>query len=93
MPWNLTSDRPIFMQIIEIIQLEIISGKYRPGDKRHLCVILHPSSRQSQHDAESTIRIRTQRTCLFPADERTLYYGGCENDRRIKIISCKRENP
>lgn len=33
MPWNLTSDRPIFMQIIEIIQLEIISGKYRPGDK------------------------------------------------------------
>ena len=33
MPWNLTSDRPIFMQIIEIIQLEIISGKYRPDDK------------------------------------------------------------
>ena len=33
MPWNLTSDCPIFMQIIEIIQLEIISGKYRPGDK------------------------------------------------------------
>ena len=33
MPWTLTSDRPIFMQIIEIIQLEIISGKYRPGDK------------------------------------------------------------
>ena len=33
MPWNLTSDRPIFMQIIEIIQLEIISGKYRPSDK------------------------------------------------------------
>lgn len=33
MPWNLTSDRPIFMQIIKIIQLEIISGKYRPGDK------------------------------------------------------------
>ena len=33
MQWNLTSDRPIFMQIIEIIQLEIISGKYRPGDK------------------------------------------------------------
>lgn len=33
MPWNLTSDRPIFIQIIEIIQLEIISGKYHPGDK------------------------------------------------------------
>lgn len=33
MPWNLTSDRPIFMQIIEIIQLDIVSGKYAPGDK------------------------------------------------------------
>ncbi len=33
MPWNLTSDRPIFMQLIEIIQHDIISGKYAPGDK------------------------------------------------------------
>lgn len=33
MPWNLNSDRPIFMQLIEIIQLDIISGKYAPGDK------------------------------------------------------------
>ncbi len=33
MSWNLTSDRPIFIQIIEVIQLDIISGKYSPGDK------------------------------------------------------------
>ncbi len=33
MTWNLTSDRPIFMQIIEIMQLSIVSGKYAPGDK------------------------------------------------------------
>lgn len=33
MPWNLNSDRPIFLQIIEVIQLDIISGKYAPGDK------------------------------------------------------------
>lgn len=33
MPWNLTSDRPIFIQIVEIMQLDIISGKYAPGDK------------------------------------------------------------
>ncbi|MBO5373622.1 MAG: GntR family transcriptional regulator [Lachnospiraceae bacterium] len=33
MPWNLTSDRPIFIQIIEVIQLDIISGKYAPGEK------------------------------------------------------------
>ena len=33
MPWNLDSDRPIFIQIIEKIQMDIISGLYHPGDK------------------------------------------------------------
>ena len=33
MPWTLNSDRPIFIQIIEVIQLDIVSGKYAPGDK------------------------------------------------------------
>ncbi len=33
MPWNLDSDRPIFVQIVERIQMEILSGKYQPGDK------------------------------------------------------------
>ncbi len=33
MAWNLSSDRPIFMQLIEIIQLSILSGKYAPGGK------------------------------------------------------------
>ncbi len=33
MAWVLNSDRPIFLQIVERIQLDIISGKYAPGDK------------------------------------------------------------
>ena len=33
MPWILDSDRPIFIQIIEKIQTDIISGLYKPGDK------------------------------------------------------------
>lgn len=33
MAWNLNSDRPIFLQIVERIQMDIISGKYKPGDK------------------------------------------------------------
>lgn len=33
MPWNLNSNRPIFIQLIEIIQIDIISGKYAPGGK------------------------------------------------------------
>lgn len=33
MPWELDSDRPIFQQIIDKIQTDILSGKYAPGDK------------------------------------------------------------
>lgn len=33
MPWNLSSERPIFSQIMERIQLDIISGRYQPGQK------------------------------------------------------------
>lgn len=30
---NFTNDKPIFQQIVEIITLDIINGKYKPGDK------------------------------------------------------------
>lgn len=33
MAWNLNSDRPIYAQILEVIQLRIIVGQYRPGEK------------------------------------------------------------
>ena len=33
MPWNLDSSRPIYLQIIERVQMDIITGSYQPGDK------------------------------------------------------------
>lgn len=33
MAWDLSSDRPIFLQLMEIMQISIISGKYAPGSK------------------------------------------------------------
>lgn len=33
MAWNLDSDRPIYAQLLERIQLQIVSGIYQPGDK------------------------------------------------------------
>ena len=33
MAWNLNSDRPIYAQILEIIQMRIVSGIYRPGER------------------------------------------------------------
>lgn len=33
MAWTLDSSRPIYAQIVERVQLEIIAGHYSPGDK------------------------------------------------------------
>lgn len=33
MAWNLDSDRPIYAQIVEKLQMQIVSGFYKPGDK------------------------------------------------------------
>lgn len=33
MPWNLDSSRLIYLQIIERVQMDIITGRYQPGDK------------------------------------------------------------
>lgn len=33
MPWELKSDRPIYTQLLEHIQIDIISGRYNLGDK------------------------------------------------------------
>lgn len=33
MAWNLDSDRPIYAQIVERVQMQIVSGFYKPGDK------------------------------------------------------------
>ncbi len=33
MPWNFTNDRPIFQQIADIIVSDVVSGRYKPGEK------------------------------------------------------------
>lgn len=33
MAWNLDADKPIYSQLVEIIQMQIISGKYQAGDR------------------------------------------------------------
>ncbi|MCM1135812.1 MAG: GntR family transcriptional regulator [Clostridium sp.] len=33
MAWNLDSDRPIYTQILEVIQYQIIAGRYQPGER------------------------------------------------------------
>lgn len=33
MAWNLEGDRPIYVQLVEILQSKIIAGEYKPGEK------------------------------------------------------------
>ncbi|MGN0144261.1 MAG: GntR family transcriptional regulator [Clostridium sp.] len=33
MSWNFSNDRPIYLQLMEKIQLKIICGDYKPGEK------------------------------------------------------------
>lgn len=33
MSWDLNSDRPVYLQIVEKIQIDIVSGIYKAGDK------------------------------------------------------------
>ena len=72
MAWELDSDRPIFIQIVERIQMEIISGKYSPGDKL-------PSVRDLA--AVAAVNPNTMQKALTELEQTGLVYsGGCKND-------------
>jgi DNA-binding transcriptional regulator YhcF (GntR family) len=69
MPWELDSDRPIFIQIIERIQMDIIAGVYKPSDKlpsvRELAAIasVNPNTMQKAlTELERTGLVYSQRT-------------------------------
>lgn len=69
MAWNLDSDRPIYTQLVERIQMQIVSGYYSPGGKlpsvRELAAIaaVNPNTMQKAFvELERNGLIITQRT-------------------------------
>ncbi|MCM1160780.1 MAG: GntR family transcriptional regulator [Roseburia sp.] len=69
MAWNLENDRPIYTQIVEKIQFQIVSGMYKAGDKlpsvRELAAIagVNPNTMQKAFgELERSGLIVTQRT-------------------------------
>ena len=69
MPWELDNDRPIYLQLMERIQQDIIAGIYKPGDKlpsvRDLAVeaAVNPNTMQKAFaELERTGLIITMRT-------------------------------
>lgn len=65
MPWNLSTDRPIYIQLMEHIQLLIISGYYKPGDKL-------PSVREFA--AEASVNPNTMQKALSELERAKLIY-------------------
>ena len=33
MPWNMSSERPIYLQLVDRIKRQIAAGTYSPGDR------------------------------------------------------------
>lgn len=74
MSWNLDSDRPIFIQILERIRMNIISGKYQPGEKL-------PSVRELA--AEAAVNPNTMQRAFAELERTGLVYSRRTSGRFI----------
>ena len=74
MTWNLDSNRPIYAQIIEKIQLDIASGRYKPKDKL-------PSVRDLASDA--SVNPNTMQKALSELERTGLVYSQRTSGRFI----------
>ena len=66
MAWKLNSDRPIYAQIIEELQLRIVSGEYRAGQRM-------PSVRELAAKAE--VNPNTMQKALAEMEQKGLLYS------------------
>lgn len=69
MAWNLDNSRPIYAQLVERLQVQIVSGRYRPGERlpsvRELAAVaaVNPNTMQKAFaELEKSGLIITQRT-------------------------------
>ncbi len=74
MPWNLDDSRPIYLQLMEKIQQDIISGTYRPGAKL-------PSVRELALDA--AVNPNTMQKALSELERSGLVYSQRTSGRFI----------
>lgn len=74
MPWDFRPDRPIYLQLIENIQMKIISGEYLPGDRL-------PSVRELAADA--AVNPNTMQKALAELERSGLVYSQRTSGRFI----------
>ena len=74
MPWDLSNDRPIYLQLMERIQQDIVSGVYSPGDRL-------PSVRELA--LEAAVNPNTMQKALSELERRGLVYSQRTSGRFI----------
>ena len=74
MPWNLDNERPIYLQLMERIQRDIISGVYKTGDRL-------PSVRDLAMDA--AVNPNTMQKALSELERSGLVYSHRASGRFI----------
>lgn len=76
MAWELDADRPIYAQLVERIQKEIVSGKYQPGEKLPSVRDLAAVAAVDEYDAESFCGTGAERPDRDTAHQRQNRDGG-----------------
>ncbi|HIT91153.1 MAG TPA: GntR family transcriptional regulator [Candidatus Merdenecus merdavium] len=74
MAWNLSSERPIYLQLMEKIETDIISGIYKPGDKL---------SSVRELAAEAAVNPNTMQKALAELERKNLVYSQRTSGRFI----------
>lgn len=74
MQWELNSDKPVYLQLVELIQTGIISGFYKPGDKL-------PSVRDLA--AQATVNPNTMQKAMSELERTGLVYTNRTSGRFI----------
>ena len=74
MPWNLDNNRPLYLQLVERIQMDIVSGVYHAGDKL-------PSVRELAADA--AVNPNTMQKAFTELERSGLVYTQRTNGRYI----------
>jgi DNA-binding transcriptional regulator YhcF (GntR family) len=74
MQWNIDSERPVYIQLLEHIQANIISGNFKPGDKL-------PSVRDLA--AEAGVNPNTMQRALTELERMELIYTNRTSGRYI----------
>lgn len=87
MSWNFDNDRPIYAQLLEILQMQIVSGQYGPGEKlpsvRELAATanVNPNTMQKAFAAlEQSGLITTNRTIGRTVTEDTAMIKAVQKD-------------